>query len=253
MTAMTHTDWIFLSPHFDDAALSCGGLIWELARAGARVQIWTIMGGFPPEEPFSDFARATHAQWGTSGREAISMRREEDRASCEVLQAAHRHFDWPDGIYRRQPESRQPVVSTNEALFSSQPEARLVEEIAASLSQALPPHAGVAAPLGLGGHIDHQAVFQAVRRRNLAEFFYADYPYILTAYDDPLLRQGSYKKIPHPLSREAVEAWQRAVLRYASQLSGLWSGVSEARLALKNYQAGGGGRLWRNTADEMTK
>jgi LmbE family N-acetylglucosaminyl deacetylase len=31
--------WIYLSPHFDDAVLSCGGLIFDQAQAGTPVEI----------------------------------------------------------------------------------------------------------------------------------------------------------------------------------------------------------------------
>jgi LmbE family N-acetylglucosaminyl deacetylase len=48
--------WIYLSPHFDDAVLSCGGLIFEQARQGIPIEIWTIFAGNPPPGPLSMFA-----------------------------------------------------------------------------------------------------------------------------------------------------------------------------------------------------
>lgn len=50
---MTHH--LFLSPHFDDVALSCGGMIDQLIGAGATVEVWTIFSGFPAS-PFSTLA-----------------------------------------------------------------------------------------------------------------------------------------------------------------------------------------------------
>jgi len=53
--------------------------------------------------------------------------------------------------------------------------------------------------------------------------------------------------IPRLLNQDALKAWQAAVLCYASQLSGFWRDESETCLALRNYLAGGGGRLWERT------
>ncbi|MBA4379671.1 MAG: PIG-L family deacetylase, partial [Anaerolinea sp.] len=56
--------WIYISPHLDDAVLSCGGLIWEQSHAGTQVEIWTVCTGDPPEGPLSPFAEVLHAEWG---------------------------------------------------------------------------------------------------------------------------------------------------------------------------------------------
>ena len=75
---MSNDQWIFISPHLDDVALSCGGLVWRLAQEGQQVSIWTVLAGDPPDEDYSEFARINHQRWGISGVEAIAMRREEE-------------------------------------------------------------------------------------------------------------------------------------------------------------------------------
>jgi LmbE family N-acetylglucosaminyl deacetylase len=131
--------WIYLSPHFDDIALSCGGQVWEQAQAGQAVSIWTICGGEPPDGPLSAFAQEHHERWGT-GRQAVAARREEDIAACKILSAAYRHFDLPDCLYRRvddfpgRPEEEigKPFFpyDSHDALFGSihPAEERLVDE-----------------------------------------------------------------------------------------------------------------------------
>jgi LmbE family N-acetylglucosaminyl deacetylase len=237
--------WIFISPHFDDVALSCGGLVWTLTHAGHRVEIWTIMAGFPPDPPYSPFAQANHAAWGRSGPEAIQMRRKEDQAACQILNADFRYFDWPDAIYRHDPESGKPLVNDNHDLFHQSPERSAVKDIAAALVEVLPEGSRLVTPMGLGGHIDHRAVVQAIQQTRQQPFYYADYPYILEDYQDPRLVSGGFEKCPQYFNREAVQAWQEAVLCYQSQLSGFWRDEEESRLAINNYQAGGGGRLWQ--------
>lgn len=242
---MNTNQWIFISPHLDDVVLSCGGLVWDLTQAGQNVAVWTLMAGLPLHEDYSLFAQQNHRAWGVSGREAIQRRREEDRAACAVLGAAVRHFDWLDAIYRRDPDSGEPIVNNDDQLFNDPPELGLVDEITVVLKAALPADATLVFPIGLGGHIDHQAVVQAGDGISQIVYYYADYPYILKNFDNPGFRKDLWKNIPHPLDQNALNAWSQAVLCHASQLNTFWRDAAEARLALRNYLAGGGGRLWR--------
>ena len=236
--------WIFLSPHLDDVALSCGGLVWDLTRQGQRVEIWTLMAGLPPDADFSPFAQQLHRNWGISGTEAILARRAEDQAACTVLGAEMRHFDWPDAIYRRDPLTGEPIVNNDDQLFSQIPEPTLVDQIAEMITKTLPAGSHLVLPMGLGNHVDHQAVVQVGIKVGRGEYTYADYPYITQHFNSPVLRDGSWHTVRYPLDEDALVAWQSAVLCYTSQLSTFWCDEEEMRLALRNYLAGGGGRLW---------
>ena len=243
---MPQQHWIFISPHLDDVALSCGGLVWDLTQKGDRVEVWTLMAGFPPDEDYAAFARQNHELWGRSGREAIHMRRDEDQAACAVLGAQPRHFDWPDVIYRRDPATNKPMVNDNDELFGKPPEAGLVTAIADLLLHEVPQEAHLVLPAGLGDHIDHRAAVMAGKKASRASFCYFDYPYILWCFDQPAFTNGEWVKITRSLTKDSLHAWQEAVLCYTSQLSGLgWRNPQEVKLALNNYLAGGGGRLWK--------
>jgi len=241
---MDKKHWIFISPHFDDVALSCGGLVWDLARQGHIVEVWTIMGGFPADENYSEFAQQNHLTWGMSGEAAIRMRRAEDHAACEILGAQHQHFDWPDVIYRHDPDSGDAMVHNNEELFGKPPEPWLVEAVSAMLKDKVPENANLVLPIGLGGHIDHRTVVRAGERCKKEKRYYADYPYILNDFTNPVINEGKYRKIQYCLDKAALDAWQRSVLSYTSQLSTFWRNDTESRLAINNYLAGGGGCLW---------
>jgi LmbE family N-acetylglucosaminyl deacetylase len=189
--------------------------------------------------------------WGESGGAAFRMRREEDHAACAVLGAQPRHFDWIDAIYRREAQSGDWFVNDDKELFGNTPEPPLVDEIAAILNDMLPEGSQVVLPMGLGGHVDHQAVVQAGKRLDYHKDYYADYPYIIKNFDDPRLCDGQLQKMPHTFTETALRAWQEAVLCYTSQLSTFWRDEPETRLALRNYLAGGGGRLWEKSLDRM--
>lgn len=240
---MKKQHWIFLSPHFDDVALSCGGLVWSLTQGGHSVEVWTIMGGFPPNQTFSEFAEGMHQQWGMPPDNIIETRRLEDVAACQAMGATPRHFDWPDVIYRQDPLTGGPLVTNNDELFGKSPEIPLVEEIARMISTDVPENSKLVSPISLGNHIDHRAVRQAADQSSRVDYYYADYPYILNAFDDPRLHQF-IKYQPHEtFTKDALIAWQESVLSYASQRSMFWRDDEEAKLAIKNYLAGGGGGL----------
>lgn len=244
--------WIFLSPHLDDAALSSGGFIAERVACGDTVEIWSICAGDPPAGPLSPFASELHRRWGT-GRKAIAVRRAEDIAACQVLKVTPRHFSIPDCIYRRDPVSGEPLIHVNEDLFRTMPESQesLVDELVRQLTHQIKDGCQVVAPMTLGNHIDHQMVRQAAERLNVPLWYYADYPY---AAQESL---GPLSVLPHtrsvfnqPISRAGLHTWQSAVAEYKSQISTFWVSVSEMEKAIQIYWADGGGcNLWGNSVD----
>ena len=74
---------IFLSPHLDDAVLSCGGMIYQLAQAGQAVQVITIFAGDPPPGLLSPFAQSLHDRWQAGS----VARRSEDIEALTLLGA----------------------------------------------------------------------------------------------------------------------------------------------------------------------
>ncbi len=233
-------EWIYLSPHFDDIALSCGGLVWEQADAGDKVQVWTICAGELPPRPLSAFAMSLHARWQT-GPEAVIQRRQEDIASCEAMRANFRHFNLPDCIYRPHDQQTPHYYDSAEALFGeiNPAETTLVAELTALLEQALPESVQVICPLSLGGHVDHRLVRAAAERLKRPLLYYADYPYVLkTQLElDDLARSG-WRRLPHSISPAGLEAWIAAVAAHRSQISTFWPDAASLRQAITEYAAG---------------
>ena len=80
--------WIYISPHFDDAVLSCGGLIWEQTQKGNPVEIWTVCAGDAPPGPLSLLALDCHRQWGIeSAAELVAARRLENQEAAALVGA----------------------------------------------------------------------------------------------------------------------------------------------------------------------
>jgi LmbE family N-acetylglucosaminyl deacetylase len=241
--------WIYLSPHFDDVVLSCGGLVWEQMQAGSQVEIWTLCAGAPKEGAgLSAFAQQLHARWQTE-REAVAYRQKEDLAAGKRLGAISRYWDLPDCIYRQLPGGDW-LVNGEEDLWKPvhSLEYPVVERLARWLEEGLHPEDTLVSPLTLGNHVDHYLVRAAAERLGRPLWYYADYPYAVAAHGELVVKTGeNWKKSSFQVSRAALDAWQEAVACYVSQISTFWGGDSEMRAALETYwRSGGGSSLWKS-------
>lgn len=248
-------DWIYLSPHLDDVALSCGGLVWEQTKSGLRVGIWTICAGDPPPGPLSAFAESLHERW-QSGAEAMAVRRREDSAACTILGATNHHFKIPDCIYRQVGPDNAPGYNSEESLFGPlHPcEKPLIEKLSVELSKAIPQNAEVVCPLTLGGHVDHVLTRKATERLGRPLWYYEDYPYVEDDPDFfPTLRQAGWESQVFQVSKRGLITWEQAVAAHKSQISTFWPDLASMKTAIRGkHNHDHGIRLWRppNTNDK---
>lgn len=249
-------EWIYLSPHFDDAALSCGGLIWEQAQRGEHVEVWTICAGAPPQAELSPFASSLHERWQT-GADAVIERRREDQEACRAMGASLHHFTVPDCIYRPRQDEPCPVCDTEESLFTgfNPQDSLLADELAGQIRAEK--EAAIVSPLGLGGHVDHWLVRTAAERSGCRLLYYPDYPYVLKDHLDA--PKHGWTAQDFPVSEQGLSAWVEAVAAYRSQISSFWPNLEAMRAAIRDYWAlpGSGGvdtygnvRLWNSVANK---
>jgi LmbE family N-acetylglucosaminyl deacetylase len=252
--------WVYLSPHFDDAVLSCGGQIWEQAQAGQVVEIWTVCGGAPAQgQALSAFAQALHARWafGPGAPEAVLARRAEDEGAASRLRAHLRAWDLPDCIYRRLPDG--PAGAPGSWLVNGEDdlwqdvhplEEGVLERMAAWFLRDLSAADCLVSPLTLGNHVDHRLVRAAARRAaqqaGCRLWYYSDYPYAVRGAAEVQARTGAdWQEVCLEISAEGLRAWQEAVACYTSQISTFWTGLDAMRAAIEDYwRAGGGACLW---------
>lgn len=237
---------LYLAPHLDDGVLSCGGLIARQIEAGERATVLTIFAGDPPPVPSTVFSA-----WRTAGllsAEAyVALRRSEDRAAVERLGACWLHWELPDCIYRLGPEG-QPLYAEPTAIFEEiHPSERgvLVGALTVrlqALCDALRPSV-LYAPLGVGHHVDHYLVQWAARRltpRGWTLRYYEDYPYAeVPGFVQAALEIGGpWQPELEPLTPSALQAKIEAVLRYRSQIQGLFQGEENVADRIKAYAHG---------------
>lgn len=186
-----HSALLFVSPHFDDVALSCGGAVATSAAAGADARIVTMFGGAPPADaPLAPFARQLLHEWGTpTFADALRVRRAEDEAAARTLGAPLVTLPLVDGAFRHTGYPDWPSM-----LVAPAPQdAGFPAQIADALRGTgfITPDTVLVGPLGVGRHVDHRLVLAALRQlagEVAAVWLYEDFPYAIgypyTAHDD---------------------------------------------------------------------
>lgn len=178
---------VFLAPHYDDVALSCGGMVAlrsGMYRAGgageAAPLVVTIFGGTPAVDNLTVFARWQHERWGTEGHDTVAVRLEEERAAAAALGCRTGSLTHLDAIYRGDQYLSDealfgPILPADCALVE-----RVAEDVATLPEVTSPAHATLYVPLAIGNHVDHQIVYrvgQVLAARGLCVFAYEDFPY----------------------------------------------------------------------------
>ena len=241
---------IYLSPHLDDVALSCGGQIWTDTTVHQSSLIVTVMAGDPPQNTGSPYVDRLHRRWNLA-ENAAALRRQEDVSACRLLGSDYWHWDVPDCIYRHHPVSGEPFYVSDADIFGPvHPQEMSLVDRLVRLMAALPAHDRLVIPLTAGHHVDHQLVRLAAERGSRPErrVYYEDYPYVR---DEAALAaviptgSGDWQAQVIPLTGTAVSAKIEAAAAFKSQISTFFNGRSDLAVQISDYvQKVGGERLW---------
>lgn len=143
-----------LSPHLDDAVFSCGATLARLAGDGAHVMLVTA---FTRSMPSPDgFALTCQTDKGLAPDvDYMALRRAEDRRAAHILGVAQvLHLDLPEAPHRGYLSARE--------LFGP---LRRDDDVGVALRQRLAELGDaelVLVPRGLGDHVDHRQLVNAV-------------------------------------------------------------------------------------------
>lgn len=249
---------LYLSPHLDDAVLSCGGLIRRQATSGTPVLVITVFAGEPQHAELSAYAAQMHSRWGNATH-PTTVRREEDRRATDQLGAEYLHLAYADAIYRVSDDSF--LYSSDQELFGPihPSEATLVPRLAETVvGLRASQDVTVYAPLAVGNHVDHQLVRDALlslQARSSQIVFYEDYPYVDKpgALTDALTTLGTqeWKSELQLLDEECLKAKIAAIAAYQSQMATLFEGERAMAVRVREYsravcpEQGFAERYWR--------
>ena len=233
---------IFLAPHYDDVALSCGGTVARLADAGHAPLVITVFGGVP-RGPLTKFASDMHDLWGVGPGDAVALRRSEEECAERVLGARSIWLDFIDAIYRDDRYTSDPQlfgkIHPAEIVFAAEIKQALLSTLATNDVTAT----AFYVPLAIGNHVDHQHVLAAgalLASDGYEVWAYEDFPYA----GDPAWRdsinaraqsatsnQSSLELLTPPQFVKRVES----VLCYRSQLEVIFRHQGDPAVAIQHY------------------
>lgn len=175
---------IVLSPHLDDAVLSCAGLLRSLATKVSCLVI-TLCCGNPISRTSTP---ETGPQQGRPRKGFVTpvRRRREDTAAMLALGVDYVHLGFLDAVDRRSPISGDHIHHHPRQRWfrPSVEDANHVEELllivrrlCSGMGRIL-----VVSPLGIGHHIDHIITAQVALRlpQKIRPLFYEDFPYAIS-------------------------------------------------------------------------
>lgn len=223
----------FVSPHLDDAVLSCGALLARLARS-CPVTVLTVFTAAAPPPKWGIAARKQLRGVAETDADAyFAERRAEDIAVLEQAGAAWIHLGYRDALFRRVGEAPAGPPGSGRAAYPTfrfhagrgriaPSDAGLAAEVAARVADVLGTRgaAAVFGPLGVGRHVDHLITRHAVASLGLRPVYFSDFPYSQTAAPEARFVQRA-SLAAHPWTDGRAENAAR-IAGYRTQVPGLF-------------------------------
>ncbi|MBA3056474.1 MAG: PIG-L family deacetylase [Gammaproteobacteria bacterium] len=241
---------VILSPHLDDAALSCGGLLHALQERVSTLVVSISCGSLRVVNADGSSKISTRR-----GHVSSRSRRREDIAAMHSVDTDFVHLSFADGVYRRSPLTGRLIYRNTrerwvlpriEDLAHVEELYLVLRRLCLDLGRIL-----LISPMGIGHHVDHQiaaqvAVRMAATNAGAELLFYEDFPYVA----DPHIGRGDQDDPLQALTRLHLAAAQRLVMlvdvdakmallrHYASQVPALFGNDEGMRARLAGHLHG---------------
>ena len=198
---------MLVSPHLDDAVFSVGGLMAALADEGHELHLVTCFTRSVLNP--TGFALECQLDKGlTPEVDYMALRRAEDAIACQRLHTKPYWLDLPEAPHRGYHSA--PALFQDIAADDTVQET-LLERLREQVGTLTPDL--ILSPVGIGNHVDHQQVKQAV---GILQQEFTDILF-LQWYDEPYLSRHP-EAYPDELEQETGPGWE--VLQQQAMLSG---------------------------------
>lgn len=217
---------MFVSPHFDDAILSCGGLISNSIQRGKSIQICTVFTEIQKENNKLSQVIKKYVAEDMGILESnvdiqecekwITLRRQEDERACKYLGCKKRELKYLDAIFRL--ERNQYIYDTEESLFKKAYETTLVNELIEQFIVLCKDFDVCFFPMAIGSHIDHRILHRvglSIAKRYNYVYYYHEIPYCIG-------KEMQYSKENQYDISESMKYKIKAISYYDTQLKGLF-------------------------------
>jgi LmbE family N-acetylglucosaminyl deacetylase len=227
---------IVLSPHLDDAALSCGALMMRAVQHTSVTVVTLFTESSGPPYTLSG-RRYLHQMGARSAQALYQQRRSEDQAALRPFGVNCVHAGLTDALFRRHPSPgpwplRARLLPELAHIYPTYRLHVIAGQIAAADAGTLRDVCDVIqrlvsagpcvllAPLGVGGHVDHVLVRSAAEGSGNPVVYYSDVPYNRRheVHDAFIRRNGLIESRWHDLA----EAKAKLVNAYGTQVQALF-------------------------------
>lgn len=221
---------LFISPHLDDVAFSCGGALIKRADEGWRTILLTVF--TRSVMPVSGFALACQLDKGLSAEiDYMALRRTEDIEFARLAGAAKvEHLDFREAPHRGYESAAGLFAGIN----AGDDAWREVAEVLTNFDAD-----EIYAPQALGDHVDHLQTARAVVHRDFAGrvLWYRDMPYA----SRQSVQRGSVSRAPEHEAVVDVSAMLDrkidACAAYRTQIPFQFGDVGEMGSVLRTFHA----------------
>lgn len=214
-----------VSPHLDDAALSCADHALQWTSTGESPLVVNVFSAAGAVGADSELMAPSLRAAGTADAAAyMALRKAEDLACLRALGLRRLDLDFVDAGFRGTDAPAFPTLASLRPARLSRQDLDLV----AAVADALRAHANARlalSPLGVGGHVDHLIARAACERVFPADrlAYYADMPYARAPWKWSLAALGRLARARWSL-RAMSERKRAALGHYRSQMPLLFRG-----------------------------
>ena len=221
-----------ISPHLDDAVFSAGGTLARLAQKKWHVLVATVFTASVPDP--QGFALACQLDKGLGpDLDYMALRRGEDAVACDRLGAEPLWLPFAEAPHRG--------YASASALFAGlRVDDRIVDDLKPVLRNLIDRHSPdeIFAPQAIGAHVDHVAVYLALRSLRCPIKLWTDFPYA----SRPCSRKTPFAEEIDGYETESIDlapsefgAKVSATSAYASQLGFQFGGIDRVDAFLAAY------------------
>ena len=247
--------FVFVSPHFDDAVYSAGGLISYLSEIKAKVEIINVFTK-ADKPPYTLSAKHNlHMSGFSDAQELYKVREKEDRAVLRKLGVKLHNLGFKEALYRKNNNKINPLFAKilPELIHIypsyrfhilkgvvSKKDKNLMDNISEFLAKNVDRNSIVFCPLSQSSHTDHEIVkriCQKIFGKNL--IYWQDYPYNLKSKSG-LSDFGRNKKLNFFVFYDSQKEREDLIRGYGSQLNGLFAGNKITLMQEKYFILEGG-------------
>jgi len=224
---------LFISPHLDDAAFSCGGTLARLAEENWRTILCTVFTK-SVSHPHG-FALECQLDKGLPPEiDYMKLRRAEDCQAAKILNASEvSHLNFAEAPHRGYKSAAELFagVKNGDEIW------RAVAEHFVLLDDIHQPDL-IFVPQGLGNHVDHRQTVRAARESLAAKkiCWYRDMPYAIRQPEASALGLPIDNLSEMPLDISLYfELKSAACAAYASQIDFQFGGADKLKAALQRF------------------